>query len=667
MVLKAFSQVVRKPAVLGALLSQAVFGVCLALTLFKGFESAELFIYDALTRGLAERSKSAAPVSLVVARESDLNRFNWPLSDGTLGELLTKISEQHPRAIGVDIYRDAPRPPGTEALDSAITSFDNIFMVYKFPDASGSGLDERGNGIPAPLSAQERDQIGFADMMIDQDGAVRRGLLFLDNADGQSGTSLALQMAARYLAEDNICLQSDGTPDNFLAFGPCPTDDTPTNPALLIRIPPFQSNDGAYVNADDGGYQTLIDYRSGLNAFPMVSFSDVLDGTVPPDTFTGRVVIVGVASESVKDFFLTPLERSATAQPLFGVELHGHLVSQFIRHATKQNPPIRSLTDTWELVILWLWCVIGTAVGFLLRAPLLIAGALLVGLAAIFGVAVLMLSDYLWIPAVAPAVGWLLSAFTSTSYVSYREQQDRQTVMGLFARHVSKDVAQELWEQRDEFMNGNRPKSQRLVATVLFSDLKGFTSVSENATPEALMEWLNTYMETMTEVIIAHGGVIDKFIGDAIMVVFGVPRMRTSEAEIAADAKAAVTCALAMSARLIELNEGWRQENKPEVGMRIGIHTGPLVAGALGGKDRVNYTVIGDTVNTAARLESYDKAVVDPADPDAPSRIIIGAATHKMIGEGFATTPVGTVTVKGKQESLMIYLVPIKQKKKIVG
>ncbi|MBL8645405.1 MAG: adenylate/guanylate cyclase domain-containing protein, partial [Rhodospirillaceae bacterium] len=408
------------------------------------------------------------------------------------------------------------------------------------------------------------------------------------------------------------------------------------------------------------------DYRAGVGAFARYTVAEVMDGKTPPDAFAGKAVVIGVGSESVKDFFLTPLERSASAQPLYGAELHAHLVAQFLRLATQPGQrPIGSFGGSfsggWEMAMLLLWCAVGTCAGFTLRSPVVFAAGLIVGLGAIGGFAFLNLREFIWLPSVAPATGWLVSAFASTSYVSYRENKDRQAVMGLFARHVSRDVAQELWRQRDSFMDGNVPKSQRVVATVLFSDLKGFTSVSENAEPEQLMEWLNNYMDAMTEVIGRYGGVIDKFIGDAIMVVFGIPRGRLTEAEQAADAEAAVTCALAMSARLQALNAEWRAANKPEVGMRIGIHTGPLVAGALGGKERIDYTVIGDTVNTASRFESYDKSVVDPGDPEAVSRIIIGATTKKLIGGRFKTTEVGAVTVKGKQEPLTIYLVPLKQ------
>ncbi|MBL8642779.1 MAG: CHASE2 domain-containing protein, partial [Rhodospirillaceae bacterium] len=246
--LRRILNVLKIPPVVGTLLALGIFFLGLGVTRFGAFERAELYIYDVYTRTLANHNKTDPRVALVLADENDLTRYGWPLSDGALAELINAVAEQKPRAIGVDIYRDQPREPGTDNLDAAIAAHDNLFMVYKFPDVSGLGLDSRGAGIAPPRAAAERDQIGFADMMTDADGVVRRGILFLDGAGGQSGTSLSLQLAARALAEDGICLQSDGTANNFMAFGPCPeSDDKPTPPEKLNVVPPLHGNDGAYV------------------------------------------------------------------------------------------------------------------------------------------------------------------------------------------------------------------------------------------------------------------------------------------------------------------------------------------------------------------------------------------------------------------------------------
>jgi adenylate cyclase len=244
-----------------------------------------------------------------------------------------------------------------------------------------------------------------------------------------------------------------------------------------------------------------------------------------------------------------------------------------------------------------------------------------------------------------------------TAYASYRESVDRGLLMKLFSKHVAKEVAEAIWEQREEFLDGNRPRPQRLVVTALFCDLTGFTSVSEKIGPEGLIDWLNELMGPMTQEISRHGGVVRQYAGDAIVTVFGIPVPRTSEAEIRADAAAAIQCALAMERRLLELNQAWRARERPVVGMRIGIYSGPVVSGSLGSAERSEYVVVGDTMNTASRLESYDKDFHRPDPLTTPCRILIGDATLAYVGDRFEVEWVGEANLKGKEQTVGIYRV----------
>jgi adenylate cyclase len=229
--------------------------------------------------------------------------------------------------------------------------------------------------------------------------------------------------------------------------------------------------------------------------------------------------------------------------------------------------------------------------------------------------------------------------------------------MQLFSKHVSQGVAEAIWEERDKFMDHGRPRPKKLVATVLFTDLKDFASVSERLDPRTLMDWLNEYMDAMARIIMRHDGTINKYIGDSVMAVFGVPLARETDSGIGADARNAVICALEMGAEVERLNGLWANRNLPVAYMRIGISTGPLVAGCLGGSERMEYTVIGDTVNTASRLEGFGKER-DPIMPDArPWRILIGEATLKYLDDQFETTSVGTVALKGKKLKTGVHLV----------
>jgi class 3 adenylate cyclase len=227
--------------------------------------------------------------------------------------------------------------------------------------------------------------------------------------------------------------------------------------------------------------------------------------------------------------------------------------------------------------------------------------------------------------------------------------------MQIFSRHVSDEVAEEMWRERAQFLSGARPRPQQLTATVMFSDIRGFTTISERLAPQVLFDWLNEYMETMTKIVAEHRGMVNKYIGDSIMVVFGAPVPRATAEEIAQDARRAADCALAMGEALKTLNADFANRGWPVLEIRVGIHTGPLTAGTLGSSQRLEYTVIGDTVNAAARLEQI-RDLPDADSPDSPCRILIGDATFQHLDSRFQTRPITSVALRGKSTAFWIYL-----------
>jgi adenylate cyclase len=250
-----------------------------------------------------------------------------------------------------------------------------------------------------------------------------------------------------------------------------------------------------------------------------------------------------------------------------------------------------------------------------------------------------------------------LSSMTSTAIEQSREKGQRAVLMQLFSKHVSSQVADSLWNQREQFLDGGRPKSQKFTVTTMFTDLQGFSTLSEKQDPQMLMDWLNTYMEMVTRVVMDHGGVVDDFFGDGVKVNFGVPIPRTTEAEIRQDAVNAVTCALALERELTFLNERMKGQGNPILRMRVGIYTGSVVAGSLGSADRMKYTTLGDTVNTAARLESFDKDLSLPHLEQSPCRILIGDSTLQMLGNQFECRHVGDLSLKGKADRIRAYCI----------
>ena len=602
--------------------------------LLEGFETAA---YDWFIRLRPTASASDPRVTLVTITEADIqDQGGWPLSDEIIARTLDTLLRYGPRAVGLDIYRDIPVPPGTAKLNATFKD-PRIVVVTKFAEGASPG-------VRAPAVLRGTEQVGFNDIVLDPGGTVRRGLIFLD--DGRTTLySFALRLALPYLQAEGVTPRADPSDPRYLRLG-------------SVTIRPLEPNDGGYVAADTRGYQFLLDFRDGPGLFPSVNLATLLAGRADPRLIRGKIVLIGIVAESIKDDFYTPYNGGfEVVRHVPGVAIHATITSQLLRIGLDGIAPMATPSEATKVVWIFLWSALGGAVGFRLRSPVRLALAASGGLLALgLGDFVLFLRGW-WMPLVPPAMSWLLSATAITAYLSHQETLERAALMRLFSRHVSKEVAEAMWQQRDQFADGRRPRPQGLIATALFTDLTGYSTVSETLSPELLMEWLNEYMEAMARQVSAHGGVIKQYAGDSIVAVFGVPVARHSEGEIAQDAINAVNTALAMETALRELNRRWRDQHRPTTGMRVGIFTGPAVAGMLGSAERSEYVVVGDTVNTAARLEQFDKSLFAP-DPDVhPCRILIGETTLRYLGDQFETDRVGAFALRGKEHTVGVYRV----------
>jgi adenylate cyclase len=209
-----------------------------------------------------------------------------------------------------------------------------------------------------------------------------------------------------------------------------------------------------------------------------------------------------------------------------------------------------------------------------------------------------------------------------------------------------------LWKNRDRLLDSGKLPWQTVTATVLFTDLKGFSTVSEKMSSQALMVWLNEYLSAMTEEVVKHQGIVNKFTGDGVVAVFGLPVPRKHLKDIARDARNAVACALAMGDRLAELNSQWQERGLPAAQMRVGIFTGLVTAGSLGGKERLEYGVIGDTVNSASRLESCEKH-----RQDGICRVLIAKETLVYLQGKFKVESWGELKLRGKEKPVEVFLI----------
>jgi adenylate cyclase len=622
-----------KPAVISVWVSLLVFSGLLGLRLSGSLESLELAMYDGYIRLRPHVATAKTRIALITITERDIRQLGrWPLSDADLVQAFAKILSYRPRAIGLDMYRDVPVPPGHEDLNAMLTSHPQIITVMKF------GRDVASSVFAPPVLANT-PQVGFNDILVDPGGIVRRALLFLDHGN-QVAYSFALRLALLALQAEQI--QPRPAPDNpsHLRLGP-------------TTMRPLEAYDGPYINADAGGYQFWLDFRDAPQAFPAYSLDTLLSDGIDATALRDKIVMIGVTADSVKDFFYTPLSRGLhTNQQMTGIELHAHIVSQLLRTALDGHYPLVTLSEYQEAFWLLVWSVLGGMIGLWRRSPwrfalLTVCGLLLLGLitytAFVFGC---------FLPLVPPAMAWVIAAAGVTVYLSNREKEERKLLMQLFAQHVSAEVADTIWQQRDDFLDGRRPRPQKMMVTVLLSDLEGFTPLSEQLEPQPLMDWLNTYMEAMAQLVTEHGGIVDDYAGDGLKADFGVPLARTTEAEIRQDAVNAVRCALAMEQTMYRLNVDFEARNLPTASMRVGIYTGFVVAGSMGSVQRLKYTTIGDTVNTAARLENAAKTLVPPV---TPCRILIGDTTVQYLNDDFQIHRIGDINLRGKSHLVTAY------------
>ena len=601
------------------------------------FEGLELEAYDWSLRLRSAPVSDSPSITLVTITDQDIRDLgHWPISDNVLATALAGIQAHGPRVIGVDIYRDLEVPPGREALNRVLEDHTEILMVKKF------GKPEQG-GIPAPHILQETDRVGFSDMVVDSDGVVRRGLLFLDDGTTFS-SSFSFRLAMKYLEGEGV--------------QPQPAEDNPDWLQLGKHVfRPFESYDGSYIDADAQGYQFLLNLDRGNQIFLTMSLQSVLAGMVNPELIRDHIILVGVVSEGVKDYFYTSQCGSLIRCPrISGIELHGHIVAQLLREVRGGGRPIKTLSEIQEAGWIALWIFGGSVVALRARGAWRFSIVVVAGLIMLSGLVVGAIGQSWWIPWVPPAMGWVLSAMVGTAFISKREQKDRQALMTLFSRHVSPAVAEAVWERREQFLEKGRWRPQTLIVTTLFTDLEGFTGMAENMAHDQLWEWLNTYMDMMVGIITKHGGLVDDYYGDMIKAGFGVLDREQTQETICRHAKAAVTCGLAMEQEMVQFNHRWQQQGLRLIRMRIGINTGPVMVGSLGSAERLKFTTIGDAVNIASRLENLQKDVWKTEEPNTVCRILLGETTRQYLGSHpWHLKEAGSVMLKGKTQSLPVY------------
>ena len=358
----------------------------------------------------------------------------------------------------------------------------------------------------------------------------------------------------------------------------------------------------------------------------------VAAGVYPPAFFRGKIALIGPGLSDASDLFRTPFfMEKYEYEKMFGVEVHAHLLQTLLSGAH-----LRPWRWGWDLLL---------ALGLVLA---MIGAVLYLGVFRSFGVALLALVG-LWctafmlfeksgvvMPLILPSMAVVFAYGLSTSYYALTEGKEKRQTRQLFEKYLSPEVIKEFMQDSQYWELGG----QTLEITVMFADLEGFTPLSEQLSPEAMVHLINQYLTEMSAVVLYEQGTIDKYEGDLIMAFFGAPIPQRDHAARACRA------ALAMQRRMEELRRQWKAEGLPELRMRIGLHSGPAVVGNMGSDFRFNYTAMGDTVNLASRLEGANK--------DFGTYTLVSEATREMAGEEFEFRSLGTTQVKGKSEETAV-------------
>ncbi len=531
-----------------------------------------------------------------------------PISRRYLARVVRGLQKSGAAVVGIDITLATPTAsPDDAALAGAIREFaDNGLSRVVLLGPLGPGAVPLGT-----LTLGPSVMLASPAVPADSDGFIRRIDPVLSGPGNRPAPTLALALAARLAGLDTRALQEAMMEGRPLAL-------PRTQPGAGLAVP------GAPPVTVRAGVEWPINYVGPSGSFLTIS-SDVVaaigagDGEPAADNpLRGRIAIVGGTFVDSRDFYPTPHGLMA------GLEVHANVV-----HMLTTRRFIRP--SSW-VVGLAINTLVVLAAGVVLTALRPLAGTL-VCVAGAFGLGVpaaLLAFDRggYWIDFVLPVLAASVMGLGSDALARRRFRDS-------FARYLSRDVLAQVLADAPSLHGEHREVS------ILFSDLRGFTTLSERMEPGQIAAHLNEYFDAMTAAIFAHRGMINDFVGDAVMAVFGAP------VEDADHAWNAVQSAVAMDEALEALNGRWEAAGLPRLRMGIGIHTGSVFAGNVGGRDRIKYTVIGDPVNVASRVEGLNK--------ELGTTILVTEETLAAVGDRMAVRDCGPMAVKGRVEKVRVF------------
>ena len=575
-----------------------------------GFLPLENHLSDRFVRMQAQRLQPDPQIVIVDIDDASLARMqdvagNWPWPRAVHGELVRGIAKQRPAAIVFDILfteSDQYRPESDRLFNEALDVDSKVYfpLVRRDPalDASGAPIEQ-----VAPLLGLQRTGEAKPDARI-----ALLPPLAIDTRFWRTGTI-------------NFAEDRDGVGRRYQLY-------TPAYGWLIPSLPARVAADLGYAVPVQNDF--MLAWRGKAGSFQHVSYVDLYEDfnrekpKRQQDEFSGKIVIIGTAATGLHDLRVTPLSSLHPGMEILATALDNLKNGYMTRAAPTWFPPVLAFA-----LLASLYAAFVRGVNALKASWALSAATLL-----ILGAAYIAAGSQLLLPVLLPLLlAW--GYYFACALLEYlHERRKREQAVQLFSRFVNPHVVQELIAHGGLSRGG---ESRQI--TVLFSDIRGFTSLSENRSPQEIVSLLNRYFTLQVDVVFRHGGSLDKFIGDCIMAFWGAPLDDPDHA------RHAVEAALEMAEVLQRFRQELGDENA-QFDVGIGIHSGPAVVGLIGSERRREYTAIGDTVNLASRIEGLTKGV---------SRILVSGETRALCGDAFDFRPHGSYSVKGREQQVELF------------
>ena len=593
--------------------------ICFAMSPIA--ESINLLTYDLVLSTIQKRStnkeKAKSQVIVIGIDENDINQFGWPMNDNYLCKAIQTLSQWGAASISLDLYRDVEVPPQNTCLRKIIKTNKKMISIRNIAE-----------NIPAIPGTPDHQQ-GFNDLVVDSDGVIRRDLVHVSNQE-LSIRSLALRMLEVANQKPILDKQVEALPSEIW----------------------LTKNAGGYLSLPGAGYQTMLD-TNNLENIRTKSLSDVLNKSIKPSEITGKIVLIGSTAKSIKDVYEIPQSRFHSGDSYLripGVKIHALRVINLTELIQNEKASIRALKREKTQLLAILLFILGVALAEIPKS--LKVSILSIGLTAIsigLGLILLQAKLNIWVGLSLPISAIVISGVAGSARRGLVSQQHQRVMQKLLGQTSSPAVAEQLWERRNELLQNGRFLGKEQWVTILFTDTCNFTTVSEQLTPSELMNWLNRGMSIAVDAVNKRDGMVNKFTGDGMLAVFGAPLSKGRNQ----DAKNAIEAAEEIQIKFKELNRKLKKEKTHKMGLRIGIHSGVVLTGSLGNTQRLEYAVMGDTVNCASRLESYEKSRQNNL-----VRVLVSSATRENLGSNdkkYFWESWGALKVKGRREELIVY------------